>query len=110
MDGSDVAVELVIGGYLLASATLLIIGARLGDHWGHKTVDIAGLVLFTIASLACGIASEPGFLIGARVARGLGGALAFPQMLTSFQLYLDGTHQRHALGLYPVALAGGGDR
>jgi MFS family permease len=77
--------ELVIGGYLLASATLLITGARLGHLLGYRTMFLAGVAVFGAASLVCGLAGDPTVLVAARVVQGVGGALAFPQVLTAIQ-------------------------
>lgn len=100
--------ELVIGGYLLASATLLITGARLGHLRGPRRLFLLGVSVFGAASFACGLAPDPGLLIAARVLQGVGGALAFPQVLTGIQLTFDeGGERTRALGLYSLALAGG---
>ncbi|MGH3503986.1 MAG: MFS transporter [Nocardioidaceae bacterium] len=100
--------ELVIGGYLLASAALLITGARLGHLHGPRRVFLLGVGVFGAASLACGLAPDPGVLIAARVVQGVGGALAFPQVLTGISLTFDeGGERTRALGLYSLALAGG---
>ncbi|MFD1930627.1 DHA2 family efflux MFS transporter permease subunit [Nonomuraea mangrovi] len=68
--------------YILVLAVLLISAGRLGDLLGKKTLFIAGVLLFTIASLACGIAQNPGQLIAARAAQGLGAALLIPQTMS----------------------------
>jgi len=98
----------VISGYLLASAALIITGARLGAMWGYRRVFLAGVGLFGAASLACGLAPDPVVLVAARVIQGIGGALAFPQVLSGIQRYFDeGPQRTRALGLYSMALAGG---
>ena len=108
LGASGAAIELVISGYLLASATLLITGARLGQMRGYRSVFLAGLGVFGTASLACGLAPDPTVLIGARVCQGVGGALAFPQVLTGIQVtFAEGAERTRALGLYSIALAGG---
>jgi MFS family permease len=105
---SDAQLELVIGGYLLASATLLIIGARIGYLHGYRRVFLIGVSLFGVASLAGGFAPDTGMLIVARVVQGIGGALAFPQVLTGIQLHFDaGARRTRALSYYSVALASG---
>ncbi|MGH2867190.1 MAG: MFS transporter [Solirubrobacteraceae bacterium] len=65
--------ELVIGAYLLASVTLFITGARLGQMRGYRRVFLSGLAMFTLASLACGLAPSALVLIIARIVQGLGG-------------------------------------
>lgn len=99
--------ELVIGGYLLASATLLITGARLGYLHGYRRVFLSGVTLFGLASLACGLAPGPVALIVARLVQGIGGALAFPQVLTAIQVHFVGPDRARALSRYAIALAAG---
>src|SRR5437588_7027580 len=99
--------ELVIGGYLLAYASLLITGARLGQMRGYRRLFLTGLGTFTLASLACGIAPSPVALVAARIIQGAGAALMVPQVLTGIQLGFDGAARTRALGLYTIALAGG---
>lgn len=108
LGASGAQLELVISGYLLASAMLIITGARLGYLRGCRPVFLTGLAVFGAASLACGLAPSANVLIAARVAQGVGGALAFPQVLTSIQVHFDeGPARTRALSLYSVALAGG---
>src|SRR5919204_2575446 len=105
LGASAAELELVIGGYLLASATLLITGARLGYLRGYRRVFLAGLGVFGAASLACGLAPDPGVLVAGRVMQGIGGALAFPQVLTGIQLqFEEGPPRTRALSRYSVAL------
>lgn len=108
LDASGAQLELVIAGYLLASATLLITGARLGHLLGYRMVFLAGVAVFGAASLVCSLAGAPGVLLGARVAQGVGGAAAFPQVLTAIQAYFaEGAERTRALGLYAISLACG---
>jgi EmrB/QacA subfamily drug resistance transporter len=67
--------------YLLLLASLLLVGGALGDRYGRKRVFAAGVVLFAIASLACGLAPSSGWLIAARALQGVGGALLVPGSL-----------------------------
>src|SRR5262252_11043800 len=83
-------IELVVAAYTLVYAILLITGGRLGDLFGRKTLFIAGVATFTVASALCGLATSPLILIGARALQGLGGALAFPQVLSLIQLTFTG--------------------
>jgi MFS family permease len=108
LQATGAELELVIGGYLLASATLFITGARLGQMRGYRRCFLTGLAVFTLASLSCGLAPTPLVLIAARVAQGVGGALMIPQVLTGIQLnFEEGPHRLRALGLYSMMLAGG---
>jgi MFS family permease len=80
------AVEWVIIAYLVVIAALLLTIGRLSDRVGHRALWQAGLVVFTVGSALCGAAPALGFLIGARVLQGVGGALLMaisPAMLTS---------------------------
>jgi len=108
LGASGAQLELVIDGYLLASAALLITGARLGSMLGYRRVFLTGLSGFGAASLACGLAPDPLVLVAARVIQGVGGALAFPQVLTAMQVHFEeGPPRTRALGFYSAALAGG---
>jgi MFS family permease len=107
LGASGAELELVVGGYLLAYAVLLITGARLGQMLGYRRVFLAGLATFSGASLACGLAPDPIVLIAARVAQGGGAALMVPQVLSAIQLELHGARRAQALGLYTVAASAG---
>lgn len=105
---SGAALELVVSGYLIAFAILLITGARLGQTHGYRRILLLGATLFTAASLLCGLAPTVGVLIAARVAQGIGAALMFPQSLTGIALNFTGPARARAIGIYALALAGGG--
>jgi MFS family permease len=108
LGASGAELQLVVGGYLLASATLFITGARLGQTHGYRRLFLIGLGAFGLASLACGLAPAPAMLIVARVVQGAGGALMIPQILTGIQLtFTDAAERTRALGLYSIALAAG---
>ncbi len=79
---SYAGVQWVMDAYLLAFAVSLITTGRLGDLYGRKRVFTVGLCLFTLASLACGLAPGIGWLIGFRAIQGLGGALMMPNTLS----------------------------
>ncbi|MDP9260551.1 MAG: MFS transporter, partial [Actinomycetota bacterium] len=64
------SLEWIVTAYALTFAALLVTGGKLGDLYGRKRMFIAGLVVFTLASLACGLAPNAGFLIGARAVQG----------------------------------------
>jgi EmrB/QacA subfamily drug resistance transporter len=79
LGASSTALQWIVGGYALALAVGLLIGGRLGDLLGRRTVFLAGTTGFTVASAACGAAPSTGVLIAARLAQGLAGALMIPQ-------------------------------
>src|SRR5258705_9887974 len=74
--------EWVVAGYALTFAAFMLIGGKLADFLGRRLVFMVGLAVFTGASLACGLASNGGFLIGARPVQGLGGAFVYPARLS----------------------------
>lgn len=107
LGASGAALELVIGGYLIAFAVLLITGARLGQTHGYKRLFLIGIASFSGASLLCGLSPSPVILVGARVLQGTGAALMFPQALTGIQLNFSGAERTRAIGLYAIALSTG---
>jgi MFS family permease len=104
---SGAAMQLVVGGYTIAYAVLLVTGARLGDLGGHRRLFLGGLGLFTAASLACGLATDTGTLIGFRLVQGAGAALMVPQVLSLIQRSFDGASRARALSVYATVIAGG---
>jgi MFS family permease len=102
---SGALLQMVIAGYVLAYAVLLVTGARLGDDHGYRRLFVGGVALFTVASLACGIAPETGTLIVARIAQGIGAALMVPQVLSLIQRHFDGAERARAVGYYSMILA-----
>src|ERR1043165_132922 len=76
----------VLNAYILVYAVLLITAGRLGDLYGPKQLFMIGLVIFTLASAACGFAQNPTQLIAARIAQGIGGALLIPQTLSTITM------------------------
>src|ERR687885_1031350 len=66
----------VVNAYLLTYGGFLLLGGRLGDLFGHRRLFLAGIGLFTAASLVCGLSTSQGMLIAARAVQGLGGAVA----------------------------------
>src|SRR6476659_5415284 len=74
--------EWVVVGYALSLATFMLTGGKLADRYGRRLLFIVGLVIFTGASLACGLATDVNFLIGARVVQGVGAAIMNPAKLS----------------------------
>jgi EmrB/QacA subfamily drug resistance transporter len=95
------AVQWVVTGYAIAFSGLLILGGRAADLLGRRRTFVAGLVVFSLASLAGGLAGDPVLLVAARVVQGAGAALVAPSALslitTSFP---PGPRRTRAIGLY----------
>lgn len=92
--------ELTVAGYGTAYALFLIVGGRLGDAYGRRTVFITGLAGFTLSSLLCGLAPNIDVLVSAHCAQGVSAAMIMPQVLGTFRATLSGRRQGEALGLY----------
>ena len=90
----------VINGYVLVLAVLLITAGRLGDLRGQRNLFIAGVAVFTLASLACGISQNPAELIGARAVQGLGAALLMPQTMAIIIGTFPSDRRGTALGVW----------
>jgi MFS family permease len=99
--------ELVVSGYTLAFAVLLVTCARLGQARGYRRMFLAGLAGFTLASLACALAPSATILVIARIAAGATAALMSAQVLTGIQLGFGGRLRARALGLYSLVLSAG---
>jgi hypothetical protein len=107
LGASGAQLELVIGGYLIAFAILLITGARLGQTHGYKRLFQLGLIVFGLTSLVGGFAPDATSLIIARIAQGASAALMFPQTLTGIQQNFTGEGRTRAIGLYALTLGAG---
>src|SRR4051794_40639493 len=73
---SETSLAWVVNAYLLTFGGFLLLGGRLGDLYGHRRVFLAGIALFSAASLACGLSTTQGMLVAARAVQGVGGAVA----------------------------------
>src|SRR6266851_4788852 len=104
---SGAGLQLIVAGYTITYAVLLVTGARLGDIAGHRRVFLAGLVVFTLTSFGCGVASTAGLLIALRFAQGAGAALMIPQVLSLIQRTHAGPARARAMSRYSAVLAGG---
>jgi MFS family permease len=107
LHASSGSVELVVGGYLMAYAILLVTGARLGQSHGYKRMFLIGISVFAVAALIGGYAPDATVLVIMRVLQGAGAALMFPQALTGIQLNFTGAERLRAIGLYVIALSVG---
>ncbi|MEU9124183.1 MFS transporter [Streptomyces sp. NPDC048506] len=92
--------EMVVAGYGVAYATLLVLGGRLGDMIGRRRLFLWGLAAFGLTSLACGLAPGAGTLVAARVAQGAAAALLLPQVLATIQATTTGKRRAKAVSLY----------
>jgi EmrB/QacA subfamily drug resistance transporter len=104
LDATYAQVQWVLAGYQLAFAVMLITGGRLGDIFGRKRVFMAGMAGFTLASALCGLARDPGMLIGSRVLQGLMGAVMFPQILSVIQVTFPPRERATAFGLFGATI------
>jgi EmrB/QacA subfamily drug resistance transporter len=108
LDISDAGLSWVVNAYLLAFGGLLLLGGRAGDILGRRRLLVAGIGLFTLASLAGGLATSAGWLLAARAAQGAGAALAAPSGLALIATtFADGPERNRALGIYSAVQAAG---
>src|SRR3954463_12564224 len=94
------SLEWIVAGYALTFAAFLLTGGKLADYVGRRLIFMLGLVVFTGASLACGLAPNGGFLIGARVVQGLGGALMNPATLSIITATFPPRQRGMAIGIW----------
>ncbi|WP_141290140.1 DHA2 family efflux MFS transporter permease subunit, partial [Ideonella azotifigens] len=106
---SETGLVWVVNAYLLSFGGCLLLGGRLGDLYGHRRLFLAGLVLFTAASAACGLAPSQATLIVARAVQGLGGAVVSAVSLSLIMnLFTEPAERAKAMGVYGFVCAGGG--
>src|SRR5437868_2834610 len=106
---SETSLAWVVNGYLLTYGGFLLLGGRLGDLFGHRRLFIAGISVFTLASLACGLATTQWFLVAARSVQGLGGAVASAVSLSLLMgLFTEPGDRAKAMGIFGFVAAGGG--
>ncbi|WP_175900789.1 DHA2 family efflux MFS transporter permease subunit [Burkholderia vietnamiensis] len=99
----------VVNAYLLTFGGFLLLGGRLGDLYGQRRMFLAGLVVFTLASLACGVAPSQTLLIAARAVQGFGGAVVSAVSLSLIMnLFTEPGERARAMGVYGFVCAGGG--
>ena len=106
---SQASLAWVVNAYLLTFGGFLLLGGRLGDLFGHRRLFLIGIVIFTIASLACGLANSQEFLIIARAAQGVGGAIVSVVVLSLLMIMFTEPGERaKAMGIVGFVLSGGG--
>jgi EmrB/QacA subfamily drug resistance transporter len=100
LDATSSEVQFVISAYAATYAVFLITGGRLGDLFGRRRLFLLGVAGFTIASVLCGIAWSPAFLVAARILQGLTATAMAPQVLASIRVLFPAAEQGTALGFY----------
>ncbi|MFF1479633.1 MFS transporter [Streptomyces sp. NPDC058301] len=100
LSAGPATLELVVAGYGVAYAVLLVLGGRLGDTAGRRRLFIIGMAAFGVTSLACGLAPTAWTLVAARVAQGAASALMLPQVLATIQATTAGPRRARAMSLY----------
>src|SRR5258706_4761582 len=106
---SETSLVWVVNAYMLTFGGCLLLGGRLGDLYGHRTLFLGGITVFTLASLACGMANSQIFLVGARAVQGLGGAVVSAVSLSLIMnLFTEPGERAKAMGVYGFVGAGGG--
>lgn len=101
---STAITQWVVAGYSLAVAAGLITGGRLGDLYGRRRLYGLGIAVFTLASLACALAGDPGELVAARIAQGAGMALLMPQVLGIISVVFTGPRRARAFAAYGLTM------
>ncbi|MBT2225834.1 MFS transporter [Nonomuraea sp. NEAU-A123] len=107
LHSSGAGLQMIVAGYTIVYAVLLITGARLGDLFGYRRAFLIGLAFFTLTTLGAGLAPTTGTLVAARLAQGAGAALMMPQVMTLIQHNYQGAARGRALGLWSAVVSGG---
>ncbi len=106
---TDASLAWVVNAYLLTFGGFMLLGGRMGDLFGARRVFLIGLTLFTVASLACGLADSKGFLVAARAVQGVGGAIVAAIALALLMKLFTGPAERaKAMGVFGFVVSGGG--
>jgi EmrB/QacA subfamily drug resistance transporter len=96
---SSASLEWIVSGYALAYGLALVPGGRAGDRFGHKRLFLIGLTVFTLASVACGVAQSQGEIVTGRIVQGLGAGLFFPSISATIQHAFTGAARSKAFGV-----------
>jgi EmrB/QacA subfamily drug resistance transporter len=106
LDSGTAGIEWVVNAYVLCFGGLMLVGGRIADQWGRRRTLVTGVAVFTLASLACGLATSTTQLIIARAAQGVGAALLSPTALSMVTTtFAEGRERNTALGVW-AALSG----
>lgn len=107
LSATSAQLQLLVVGYTVSYAVLLITGARLGQVFGRRRVYLGGVLVFTAASLACGLAPNADTLLIARFLEGVGAAAMVPQVISIIQTAFTGQARVIGLSAYSAVLGGG---
>jgi EmrB/QacA subfamily drug resistance transporter len=106
---SQASLAWVVNAYVLTFGGFLLLGGRLGDLFGHRRLFLTGLVVFTLASLACGLSTAQGMLVAARAVQGIGGAVVSAVALSLIMTLFEEPGERtRAMGFFGFVMAAGG--
>jgi EmrB/QacA subfamily drug resistance transporter len=106
---SETSLVWVVNAYMLTFGGFLLLGGRLGDLFGHRRMFLLGLILFTAASVGCGLATSQVMLIAARAIQGLGGAVVTAVALSLIMsLFTENADRAKAMGIYGFVCSAGG--
>jgi EmrB/QacA subfamily drug resistance transporter len=106
---SETSLVWVVNAYMLTYGGFLLLGGRLGDLYGHRRLFLGGILLFTLASLACGVSNSQWLLVTARAVQGLGGAVVSAIALSLIMdLFTEAGDRAKAMGIFGFVCAGGG--
>ncbi|MCK2214602.1 MFS transporter [Actinomadura sp. ATCC 31491] len=107
LHSSGAGLQMIVAGYTIVYAVLLITGARVGDLFGYRRAFLGGLAVFTLTTLAAGLAPSTGWLVAFRLVQGAGAAMMMPQVLTLIQRNYQGAARGRAIGLWSLTVSGG---
>ncbi|MFB4272810.1 MFS transporter [Nonomuraea sp. GTA35] len=107
LHASGAGLQMIVAGYTIVYAVLLITGARVGDLFGYRKAFLGGLAVFTITTLAAGLAPSTAWLVASRLLQGAGAAMMMPQVLTLIQRNYHGAARGRAIGLWSLVISGG---
>ncbi len=106
---SQAGLQWVVSVYVLFFAGFLLLSGRVADLWGRRRTFVAGLALFTAASLFCGLSVSPGMLVASRAFQGLGAAITAPAALSIITtIFAEGSERDRAVAAWTAVAAGGG--
>jgi MFS family permease len=106
---SETSLVWVVNAYMLTFGGFLLLSGRLGDLFGQRRIFLGGIVLFTLASLACGLSRSPTMLVAARAVQGIGGsAVSAISLSLIMNLFPEPGERAKAMGVYSFVCAGGG--